>query len=90
MAPTTEPHETRARSEEQTAARSEEARREPAHCRSEAGSLLFPDLVWAHYAWQSRTRPHRFRLVRGQSKDPRRRGLRKLCEALTAKAPTLA
>src|SRR5215208_1767053 len=43
--------------------------REPQHEalrreRPEAGSLLFPDLVWAHYAWQSRARPHRFRTVK--------------------------
>jgi hypothetical protein len=24
------------------------------------GSIIFPDLVWAHYAWQSRIRPHEF------------------------------
>jgi hypothetical protein len=24
------------------------------------GSMLFPDLVWAHWAWQSRVRPHTF------------------------------
>ena len=25
-----------------------------------AGSVLFPDLVWAHWAWQSAAHPHRF------------------------------
>jgi hypothetical protein len=41
--------------------------------RPEAGSLLFPDLVWAHYVWQSRARPHRFRTVRVVTKGRMRR-----------------
>jgi hypothetical protein len=41
--------------------------------RPEAGSLLFPDLVWAHYAWQSRVRPHRFRAVKVVTRGRRRR-----------------
>ena len=38
------------------------------------GSLLFPDLVWAHYAWQSRVRPHQFHPVELIT----RRGLRRI------------
>jgi hypothetical protein len=36
---------------------------EAAASRLSTGSLLFPDLVWAHYAWQSRVRPHQFHPV---------------------------
>lgn len=28
--------------------------------RPQTGSMLFPDLVWAHWAWQSQVRPHSF------------------------------
>jgi hypothetical protein len=44
------------------------------HHRSRTGSILFPDLVWAHYEWQSRTRPHEFRAVEVVT----RAGLRRL------------
>ena len=44
------------------------------------GSLLFPDLVWAHWSWQQAVRPHEFRsrrrlrtLLRGPN---RRRSVR--------------
>jgi hypothetical protein len=32
----------------------------PATDRLLTGSILFPDLVWAHWAWQSATHPYRF------------------------------
>jgi hypothetical protein len=48
-------------------------REAPRRERPEAGSLLFPDLVWAHYAWQSRARPHRFRTVKVVTKNRRQR-----------------
>lgn len=41
------------------------------------GSMLFPDLVWAHWAWQQAVRPHRFVRrrrfwrVRGDSRQTR-------------------
>jgi hypothetical protein len=35
--------------------------------RSLTGSMLFPDLVWAHWAWQSRVRPHTF-VPRGRAR----------------------
>jgi hypothetical protein len=40
--------------------------------RSLTGSLLFPDLVWAHWAWQSRAHPHEFP-VRGYARRFRAR-----------------
>lgn len=45
----------------------------PRRTRPEAGSLLFPDLVWAHYAWQSRVRPHRYRTATVVTKGRLRR-----------------
>ena len=41
--------------------------------RPEAGSLLFPDLVWTHYEWQCRARPHRYRTATVVSKGRIRR-----------------
>jgi hypothetical protein len=41
--------------------------------RSLTGSMLFPDLVWAHWAWQSNVRPHSF--------EPRGRARRFLARA---------
>ena len=35
-------------------------REEPDQERPFTGSLLFPELVWAHWAWQTQTRPHEF------------------------------
>jgi len=65
MAPATiEPQKTRGRPGQETSSTENAGLREGAQRRPpERGSLLFPDLVWAHYAWQSRTRPHRFRAL---------------------------
>jgi len=49
------------------------AAKPPRRKRPEAGSLLFPDLVWTHYAWQSRVRPHRYRTAMVVTKGRLRR-----------------
>lgn len=36
------------------------AQRDSSSTHSRTGSILFPDLVWAHWAWQRQARPHDF------------------------------
>src|ERR671931_999925 len=76
MTPATiEPQKTRGRSKEQAGSIPADSQRRRAAQpeRSEAGSLLSPDLVWAHYEWQRRARPHRFRVLVTATNHRRRR-----------------
>lgn len=76
MTPATiKPQKTRGLSKEQPGSTRADSqlRRAAQPERSGAGSLLFPDLVWAHYEWQRRARPHRFRVLVTASNHHRRR-----------------